>query len=75
MRPVARTEPMLLALREAWEKNPDQRLGQLIGNAARDPSRDPGDDYRDPFNVEDDQIWTGLERLASDAPGDEATKD
>lgn len=56
---------MLVLLREAWVRNPDQRLGQLIGNAARDTSRPAGSDYRDPFNVEDDELWKGLERMAS----------
>lgn len=64
-RPVERIEPMLALLREAWEQRPDQRLGQLVGNAARDPLRPPGEDYRDPFNVEDDAMWDGLERMAA----------
>lgn len=64
MRSADRIEPMLALLREAWDRNPDQRLGQLVGNAARDHDREPGDDYRDPFNVEDDQLRRGLERMA-----------
>lgn len=73
-RPVDRMEAMLELLRTAWKRYPDQRLGQLIGNAARDPNRkvevistEEGDifrtDYRDPFNVEDDEMWTGLRKL------------
>jgi hypothetical protein len=69
-RPDARIEPMLELLRLAWERFPDQRLGQLIGNAARDPALAAGDDYRDPFEVEDDQVWQGLERLACGGAGD-----
>lgn len=74
-RHVARMEAMLDLLTRAWNRYPDQRLGQLIGNAARDPNRkreaistEWGDifttDYRDPFNVEDDEMWLGLRRLA-----------
>ena len=44
---------------------PDQRLGQLVGNAARRPVvGDPRGRYRDPFDVEDDEMWRGLERMA-----------
>lgn len=62
-RPVDRIEPMLALLAEAWRRYPDQRLGQLIGNACRDPHGAPMQDYRDPFNVEDDETWEGLKRL------------
>lgn len=66
---------MLALLEKAWRRYPNQRLGQLIGNAARDPNRkvevldvDGADvfltNYRDPFNVEDDEMWTGLAELA-----------
>ena len=45
-------EPMFPLLREAWERNPDQRLGQLVGNAGREPTDgDPRGRYRDPFYV------------------------
>lgn len=62
---------MLDLLRKAWERNPDQRLGQLVSNAARDPDHInpfgvPA--YRDPFGVEDDQVWAGLERMTADPP-------
>jgi hypothetical protein len=71
-RPPARIQPMLDLLRQAWEKHPDQRLGQIIGNAARrDPEKGEAvGRYRDPFNVEDDEMWKGLERLAGE--GDSA---
>jgi hypothetical protein len=56
---------MLILFRQAWENNPDQRLGQLIGNAAREElADDPHGRYRDPFYLEDDEIWKGLERMA-----------
>lgn len=64
-RPEERISPMLELLEKAWRKNPDQRLGQLIGNATRKP--DPHGflgDYRDPFNVEDHETWLGLEKMA-----------
>lgn len=67
-RPVDRIEPMLALLRQAWERYPDQRLGQVIGNAARDPRKPEMEDYRDPFNVEDDQMWAGLRNMAAGAP-------
>jgi hypothetical protein len=64
---VDRIEPMLALLREAWYRYPDQRLGQLVGNAARD-AEDANvfgyGRYRDPFNVEDDEMWEGLKTLA-----------
>jgi hypothetical protein len=68
-RPTARIGPMVELLRKAWERFPDQRLGQLVGNAARDPTQLPAsDDYRDPFNVADDELWSGLQMLA-EGPG------
>lgn len=66
-RPADRIEPMLALLRQAWYAHPDQRLGQLIGNAARQPGTDNGfgnEVYRDPFNVEDDELWQSLKALA-----------
>ena len=66
MRPTERIEPMLALLREVWWKYPDQRLGQIIGNACRaEPTEPKGiGAYRDPFNIEDDEVWAGLGRLA-----------
>lgn len=59
---------MLASLREAWERNPDQRLGQLVGNAARkQKAGDSQGRYRDPFEVEDAEMWRGLERMAEGA--------
>lgn len=67
-RPVERIDAMLKLLREAWLLVPDQRLGQVIGNAARNPGAQPMLDYRDPFNVEDDAMWAGLKRMAAGEP-------
>lgn len=64
MRPAARRVVMLALLERAWDQYPDQRLGQLIGNAGRVPSSVGLGEYRDPFNVEDDEMWDGLRRLA-----------
>lgn len=67
-RPVERIEPMLALVRQAWLKYPDQRLGQIIGNAARDPEVENWaghGEYRDPFNIEDDAMWEGLRRMVS----------
>lgn len=65
-RPVERIEPMLELLRQAWLRYPDQRLGQLICNAARDPDNTNFAGvgyYRDPFDIEDDAVWEGLKKL------------
>jgi hypothetical protein len=59
---------MLALLREAWLMHSDQRLGQVVGNAARDPGKRAGDDYRDPFNVEDDEVWAGLRAIVRGDP-------
>lgn len=64
-RPPDRIEPMLQPLRELWLKHPDQRLGQLVANAGRDKAGFT----RDLFNVEDDDLWDGLQRdLGEDIP-------
>jgi len=65
-RPEERIDPMLNELRKAWLARPDQRLGQMIGNAARGPMTPTQQwgEYRDPFNVQDDEMWAGLTRMA-----------
>ncbi len=63
-RPRQRQVPILELLCLAWERRPDWRLGQLIANAARDPHKPPGQDSRDPYHLEDDELWLGLKRLA-----------
>lgn len=50
-------EALLAALREAWLRNPDQRLGQLLVNAA-----DPKQPCPELFYLEDQVL---LERLRS----------
>lgn len=50
---------MLALLEQAWERYPDQRLGQLIANAGRGPDGAT----RDIFNVQDDEMWAGLQEL------------
>lgn len=59
MRDPARIEPMLDALRRAWQRCPDLRLGQVVSNAARSHGAWP-----DVFSVEDDELARGLEALA-----------
>lgn len=49
---------MLALLREAWLRDTDSRLGQLVFNAARE--RDPG--ITDVFNIEDAVLRKGLIR-------------
>lgn len=67
MRPEQRITLMVSLIERVWRENPDWRLGQVVGNAARkhDPPLPQGmGAYRDPFNVEDDEVWAGLQRLA-----------
>ena len=52
-------EALLAALREAWLRNPEQRLGQLLVNAA-----DPRTPCAELFYLEDQVL---LERLRSPA--------
>lgn len=54
MRDPNRIEPTLNAIREAWVKVPDWRLGQLIANAVRVHTGGALD--CDPFYVEDDDM-------------------
>lgn len=58
MRDPGRIDEMLALLREAWLRNTDSRLGQLVFNAARE--RDP--DITDVFNIEDEVLRKGLLR-------------
>lgn len=48
---------MIVALRDAWYRNPDWRLGQLVVNAS--PHRG------DPFYIEDDTMLEGLAEIAT----------
>jgi len=65
-RPEERIDAMLKLLAAAWRRHPDQRLGQIIGNAARVENSAAESSYRDPFDVEDDEMWAGLQRLAGE---------
>lgn len=56
MRDPDRIPALLTALVDAWHRYPDLRLGQLIINACPPMG--------DPFNVEDDVMLAGLQRLA-----------
>lgn len=48
-RDPARIEPTLAAVRSYWEKNPDLRLGQVIGNCAKVVGSDA-------YTLEDDDL-------------------
>lgn len=56
-----RIEPILAELAAYWKANPDMRLGQIVVNAS-----DFGGG-RAPFFTEDDQMLSGLRRLAKEA--------
>lgn len=58
MRDPARI-PEMLVLGELWKRFPDQRLGQLVFNAAR--TQYP--QIEDVFNVEDNTLKEGIARL------------
>lgn len=53
MRDPARIDRIIGLLRMVWERNPDQRLGQLYANLTGH--------HRDPFHVEDDEVESALE--------------
>ncbi len=55
MRDVQRIDEILTELRIAWIDSPDQRLGQLLANVARDIIPDAAPNTL--FNIEDDR-WT-----------------
>jgi uncharacterized protein YihD (DUF1040 family) len=56
-RDPARIAPVLDAVQDAWTKNPELRLGQLIVNAARRADTDA-------FQIEDDRLIGSLGDLA-----------
>lgn len=47
---------MLALLRELWEKNPDMRFGQLIGNIYRWETSGSGIEATGLMNIEDDEF-------------------
>jgi uncharacterized protein YihD (DUF1040 family) len=54
MRNPKRIPGVLKVLQEAWEQNPDIRLGQLVCIAAK---------KEDPFNIEDDKMLDRLKAI------------
>jgi len=61
MRDAERIGPMLQALGEAWMKNPDLRLGQLVNNAPYfNADGTPTGGSIPSFLVEDDVMRAGL---------------
>ena len=61
MRDQERIKPVLEALEEYWNKNPDLRLGQIIVNMGRACG------YYDPFFVEDDIMLEAIKYFTQDA--------
>lgn len=51
-----RIEIMLMLLKELWEKNPDMRFGQLIGNIYRWETPGTGIEQTGLMNIEDDEF-------------------
>jgi uncharacterized protein YihD (DUF1040 family) len=64
MRDPARIDKMLNLLREAWHKNPDLRLAQLVVNVIK-----PSVPCPQVFYQEDDVIEDGLVDLLTPAQG------
>lgn len=56
-------EALLAALREAWLRNPEQRLGQLLVNAA-----DPRTPCAELFYLEDQVLLERLKATAAPSP-------
>lgn len=56
MRPTTRIDPILVALRELWLRQPDQRLGQLLVNLANPASPCP-----EVFHLDDDTMLSRIE--------------
>lgn len=55
MRDPARIDIIVEALRTAWKKDPDQRLGQLLDNISYlDGTRSS---YRTEFRLQEDDKW------------------
>jgi len=55
MRDPKRIPEVLEAIRQAWERQPDLRLGQLVVIATR-----PKDPCPEVFNIEEPQLLEGL---------------
>ena len=61
MRDPNRIPEILQRIKEIWEKDPDQRLGQLILNACRNKTAA----WPDVFGVEDDALMEGLKEYSA----------
>lgn len=70
MRDPNRILPILDAVREVWERDPDLRLGQLIVNAIR-----PRHPVPEVFSAEDDRVVAGLARIGQPPHHDPTTVD
>lgn len=66
MRDLDRIEPVLEAVRRAWEHHPDLRLGQLLYSAVGQ-GRDDVPPCPPLFYIEDDAVIAALESLEGTA--------
>ena len=57
-----RIDPMLAKIKELWEKVPDLRLGQFLGNCAKSDLK--------LYYIEDDKLLEKLENMYSQADRD-----
>jgi len=63
MRSPTRIAPLFARLRRVWDANPDLRLGQMVVNAAAEPSI---------YSIEDDQLVSEIERVHPAPPAPSA---
>lgn len=63
MRDPNRIPTILELLRQAWESNPDQRLGQLVINACREITENELPSRADMWFCEDDCWELGIRRM------------
>ena len=61
MRRPERIPKILERLKKVWEKNPDMRLAQLIGNVFPCSASD----YIDPYYIEDEEFTRRIEEFYS----------
>ena len=69
MRDPNRIRPFLAALGEVWERNPDQRFGQLVMNLSREPGG-----FADTWEWENDEWFQRMEAYLDEPPTDEDQK-
>ncbi|GAA4804562.1 DUF1040 family protein [Nocardioides caeni] len=60
MRETERIDETLARLGDAWRRQPDLRLGQLIYNAVAESANHPVDPFPDLFYIEDDVLTSAL---------------